>query len=83
MRMSGSDGALRPRALLSVFNKNGIIEFAQGLAEFGFEILSTGGTARVLRKSGLQVTDVTDITGHPECFDGRVKSLHPAIHAPV
>ena len=83
MRMSGTDGVLRPRALLSVFDKNGIVEFAQGLAELGFEILSTGGTARVLRESGLQVTDVTDITGHPECFDGRVKSLHPAIHAPL
>ena len=83
MRMSETDSAMRPRALLSVFNKNGIVDFAKGLADLGFEILSTGGTAKILRESGLQVTDVTNITGHPECFDGRVKSLHPAIHAPL
>jgi phosphoribosylaminoimidazolecarboxamide formyltransferase/IMP cyclohydrolase len=69
--------------LLSVFNKDGIVDFAKGLDDLGFEILSTGGTAKILRESGLQVTDVTNITGHPECFDGRVKSLHPAIHAPL
>ena len=83
MRMSETDSAARPRALLSVFNKNGIVDFAKGLDDLGFEILSTGGTAKILRESGLQVTDVTNITGHPECFDGRVKSLHPAIHAPL
>jgi len=83
MRMSETDSTARPRALLSVFNKNGIVDFAKGLVDLGFEILSTGGTAKILRESGLQVTDVANITGHPECFDGRVKSLHPAIHAPL
>ena len=81
--MSETDSAVRPRALLSVFDKNGIVDFAKGLDDLGFEILSTGGTAKILRESGLQVTDVANITGHPECFDGRVKSLHPAIHAPL
>ena len=73
----------RGRALLSVYDKTGIVEFATGLDNLGFEILSTGGTARLLRQSGLEVTDVSEVTGHPECFDGRVKSLHPAIHAPL
>ncbi len=73
----------RPRALLSVYDKTGIVEFAKDLHAFGFEILSTGGTARILRESGLEVTDVSSVTNHPECFDGRVKSLHPAIHAPL
>lgn len=72
-----------PRALLSVFDKTGIVDFAHGLAKIGFEILSTGGTARLLRESGLEVIDVSSVTNHPECFDGRVKSLHPAIHAPL
>ena len=73
----------RPRALLSVYDKTGIVEFGTGLAKLGFEILSTGGTAKILRESGLTVTDVSEVTNHPECFDGRVKSLHPAIHAPL
>ena len=73
----------RGRALLSVYDKTGIVEFATGLDNLGFEILSTGGTARLLRQAGLEVTDVSEVTGHPECFDGRVKSLHPAIYAPL
>jgi len=73
----------RGRALLSVYDKTGIVEFASGLDKLGFDILSTGGTARLLRQSGLEVTDVSEVTGHPECFDGRVKSLHPSIHAPL
>ena len=73
----------RPRALLSVYDKTGIVEFATALAALGFELASTGGTARVLRASGLEVIGVSDITGHPEIFDGRVKSLHPAIHGPL
>ena len=73
----------RGRALLSVFDKTGITEFATGLDKLGFELLSTGGTARLLRQAGLEVTDVSEVTSHPECFDGRVKSLHPAIHAPL
>ena len=72
-----------PRALLSVWDKTGIVEFAQGLADLGFELVSTGGTARVLSQAGLSVSKVADITQHPEIFDGRVKSLHPAIHGPL
>lgn len=73
----------RPRALLSVYDKSGIVEFAKGLDSLGFEIASTGGTARVLREAGLSIIGVSEITGHPEIFDGRVKSLHPAIHGPL
>ncbi len=72
-----------PRALLSVWNKTGIVEFANGLVELGFELVSTGGTARTLREAGLSVRSVSDLTNHPEIFDGRVKSLHPAIHGPL
>ena len=73
----------RPRALLSVYDKTGIIEFARGLDSLGYELVSTGGTARKLREAGLDVIGVSDVTGHPEIFDGRVKSLHPAIHGPL
>jgi phosphoribosylaminoimidazolecarboxamide formyltransferase/IMP cyclohydrolase len=73
----------RPRALLSVYDKTGIVEFAKGLSELGYELVSTGGTARKLREAGLDVIGVSDVTGHPEIFDGRVKSLHPAIHGPL
>ncbi len=73
----------RPRALLSVYDKTGIIEFATGLDKLGFELVSTGGTAKKLREAGLNVIGVSEVTGHPEIFDGRVKSLHPAIHGPL
>ena len=73
----------KPRALLSVYDKTGIAEFATSLSQLGFELVSTGGTARVLSQSGLDVIGVSDVTGHPEIFDGRVKSLHPAIHGPL
>ena len=73
----------RPRALLSVYDKTGIIEFAKGLDNLGYELVSTGGTARKLREAGLDVIGVSDVTGHPEIFNGRVKSLHPAIHGPL
>ena len=73
----------RPRALLSVYDKTGIVEFAKGLDSLGYELVSTGGTARKLREAGLDVIGVSDVTGHPEIFDGRVKSLHPAIHGPL
>jgi phosphoribosylaminoimidazolecarboxamide formyltransferase/IMP cyclohydrolase len=73
----------KPRALLSVWDKTGIVEFATGLSELGFEIISTGGTARTLKAAGLEVKSVTDVTNHPEIFDGRVKTLHPAIHGPL
>ena len=73
----------RPRALLSVWDKTGIVSFGRALEERGWEVLSTGGTARTLREAGVPVTDVADVTGHPEMMDGRVKTLHPAIHAGV
>ncbi len=71
------------RALLSVSDKRGIVDLARGLGERGWEILSTGGTAAALREAGLPVTDVAEVTGHPEMMDGRVKTLHPAIHAGI
>ena len=77
------ESSARPRALLSVYDKTGIIEFAKGLDSLGYELVSTGGTARKLREAGLSVIGVSDVTGHPEIFDGRVKSLHPAIHGPL
>ena len=68
------------RALLSVSDKTGLVDFARGLVANGFTILSTGGTARSLREAGLEVTDVSEVTGFPEIMDGRVKTLHPKIH---
>jgi phosphoribosylaminoimidazolecarboxamide formyltransferase/IMP cyclohydrolase len=74
----------RPRrALLSVSDKTGLLPFAMDLARLGFELVSTGGTARTLRDAGLDVTDVASVTGFPEMLDGRVKTLHPRIHAGV
>ena len=69
-----------PRALLSVSDKSGVVEFAQALAELGWELVSTGGTAKALRGAGLSVRDVSDVTGFPEMMDGRVKTLHPSVH---
>jgi phosphoribosylaminoimidazolecarboxamide formyltransferase/IMP cyclohydrolase len=78
------DRVPRPhRALLSVSDKAGLVGFARGLVEDGFELVSTGGTARVLREAGLAVTDVAGVTGAPEMLDGRVKTLHPRIHAGI
>jgi phosphoribosylaminoimidazolecarboxamide formyltransferase/IMP cyclohydrolase len=68
------------RALLSVFDKTGLIPFAQALAGAGIEIISTGGTARALREHGVAVSDLSAYTGFPEMLDGRVKTLHPKIH---
>ena len=73
----------KPRALLSVWDKTGIVEFATSLAALGFELVSTGGTARMLKDAGLQVMSVSDVTQQREFFDGRVKTLHPAIHGPL
>ncbi len=70
----------RPLALISVSDKTGVVDFARALAEAGYEILSTGGTAAALRTAGLEVTDVSAHTGHPEIMDGRVKTLHPRVH---
>ena len=69
-----------PRALLSVSDKTGLVELARGLADRGFELVSTGGTARAIRDAGVSVTDVAEVTGAPEMLDGRVKTLHPRIH---
>src|SRR5580700_6734825 len=69
------------RALLSVTDKIGIADFARGLTALGAELISTGGTARLLRESGIAVTDVSDVTHFPEMLDGRVKTLHPVIAA--
>ena len=71
------------RALISVSDKTGILEFAQSLRGHGVEILSTGGTAKLLRDAGVAVTEVADYTGFPEMLDGRVKTLHPKIHAGI
>jgi phosphoribosylaminoimidazolecarboxamide formyltransferase/IMP cyclohydrolase len=68
------------KALISVSNKQGLTEFARGLAELGVKIISTGGTAKVLRDAGLEAVDISDVTGFPEMLDGRVKTLHPKIH---
>src|SRR6185436_14588297 len=72
-----------PRALLSVSDKSGIIEFGRGLVDRGFDLVSTGGTARALTGAGLAVTSVSDLTGFPEMMDGRVKTLHPALHGGI
>ncbi len=68
------------RALLSVSDKNGLVEFAKALADHGIELVSTGGTAKALKDAGLKVLDVSELTGFPEMMDGRVKTLHPKVH---
>src|SRR5919202_3715844 len=69
------------RALISVSDKTGVVDFARGLAGLGVEIVSTGGTAAALREAGIEVRDVSDLTGSPEILGGRVKTLHPRLHA--
>jgi len=71
------------RALLSVTDKTGLIPFAQALAAHGVDLISTGGTAKALRDAGLQVRDISDLTGFPEMLDGRVKTLHPKVHGGI
>jgi len=71
------------RALISVSDKTGILEFAEGLLDIGFEIISTGGTYKILSEAGFDVTEVSEITGFAECLDGRVKTLHPIVHAGI
>src|SRR3989440_6309199 len=68
------------RALISVSDKTGIVDFARELKTFGVEIITTGGTAKTLREAGIEVRDVSDVTGFPEMMDGRLKTLHPKIH---
>ena len=72
-----------PRALLSVSDKTGVVDLGRGLAARGYDLVSTGGTARALADAGLTVTNVSDVTGFPEMMDGRVKTLHPAVHAGI
>ena len=71
------------RALISVSDKTGVIEFSKALVELGYEIISTGGTYRALADAGLSVVEVADVTGFAECLDGRVKTLHPAVHGGI
>ena len=71
------------RALISVSDKAGIVAFARALRELKVEILSTGGTAKLLSQNGIAVTEVSDYTGFPEMLDGRVKTLHPKIHGGI
>src|SRR5438093_13175663 len=74
---------LRPvrRTLVSVSDKSGLLDFARGLTELGVELISTGGTRKALSDAGLPVRDIADVTGFPEILDGRVKTLHPRVHA--
>ncbi len=72
-----------PRALLSVSDKSGLVAFARGLADRGFELVSTGGTARALESAGLTVINISEVTGFPEMMDGRVKTLHPKVHGGI
>jgi phosphoribosylaminoimidazolecarboxamide formyltransferase / IMP cyclohydrolase len=71
------------RALISVSDKRGLVEFARKLAGHGVEIVSTGGTAKLLRENGIDARDVSDLTGFPEMLDGRVKTLHPKVHGGI
>ena len=72
---------MKKRALISVSDKTGIVELAKEIVNCGYEIISTGGTAVTLKNAGIDVIGISDITGFPECLDGRVKTLHPNVHA--
>ena len=71
------------RAILSVSDKSGLLDFARGLVSRGVQLVSTGGTAKAIAEAGLPVTNVSDVTGFPEMMDGRVKTLHPKIHGGI
>ena len=71
------------RALISVSDKTGLVEFARKIAELGWEIVSTGGTARTLEEAGIKVTEISRVTDFPEILDGRVKTLHPKVHGGI
>ena len=71
------------RAILSVTDKTGLVEFARKLSDLGVELISTGGTAKLLRDSGITVKDISELTGFPEMLDGRVKTLHPKVHGGI
>src|SRR5580700_11406352 len=72
-----------PRALVSVSDRTGLVPFALALVARGYEVVSTGGTAQALKTAGVSVTGVSDVTGFPEIMDGRVKTLHPAVHGGI
>src|SRR5260370_14062391 len=71
------------RAIVSVTDKSGLVDFARNLVAFGVELVSTGGTAKLLRDSGIPVKDISELTGFPEMLDGRVKTLHPMVHGGI
>src|SRR3989449_3527755 len=71
------------RAILSVTDKTGLVDFARKLSGLGIELVSTGGTAKLLRESGIAVKDISELTGFPEMLDGRVKTLHPKVHGGI
>lgn len=71
------------RALISVFDKTGVVDFAKSLDAMGWEIISTGGTSKTLKAEGIKVMDISDLTKFPECFDGRVKTLHPNVEGGI
>src|ERR671925_1780504 len=71
------------RAILAVYDKTGVVDFARGLEALGFELFSTGGTEGLLREAGVSVRGVQELTGFPEMLGGRVKTLHPAVHAGI
>src|SRR5215471_7677367 len=71
------------RAILSVYDKTGVVDFARGLTELGFELYSTGGTEGLLREAGIDVHGIQELTGFPEMLGGRVKTLHPAVHGGI
>jgi phosphoribosylaminoimidazolecarboxamide formyltransferase/IMP cyclohydrolase len=73
----------RKRALVSVHNKEGLVDFCKGLSDLGYEVVSTGGTHATLEKGGVPVVQVAHITSFPEILGGRVKTLHPAVRTPV
>lgn len=68
------------RALISVSDKTGVVEFARGLRELGWQVIATGGTMKLLAESGVEVINISDVTGFPEICDGRIKTLHPKVH---
>src|SRR5271166_3862106 len=80
--MSQNQGKIQ-RAILSVTDKTGLVEFAHKLSGLGVELISTGGTAKLLRESGIPVKDISELTGFPEMLDGRVKTLHPKVHGGI
>src|SRR5271163_4824292 len=80
--MFGSSSRIQ-RAILSVTDKTGLVDFARQLSSLGIELISTGGTAKLLRDSGIAVKDISELTGFPEMLDGRVKTLHPKVHGGI